>query len=222
MVGVCQWLNDPSLCSIDQVDYEIQQKRVVRMSSSGLDLLHEKHFCVRDPCFQVNDQWSQPSQGSISMGYGWWIVQAPLTLTLTPPPVGVGGWGACRAKEEPIICTISASKNNFSGEHVFYLQSVWDLEFVSDFVSTCTYIIKSEANSQVPDELQIENVLSSEIIFRSEMAHNGFFLCTAEGYCSCALVARYRPPNSSPIFTIGKKLFFIALNRQLVCMYLHG
>ena len=42
MFVVCQWPNAPSLGSTDQVEYEIQQKCVVRMRSSGLDLPREK------------------------------------------------------------------------------------------------------------------------------------------------------------------------------------
>ena len=37
-----------------------------------------------------------------------------------------------------------------------------------------------KTNSYVPDGLQTESVLSCEIIFGTGMAHNGFFLCTAD------------------------------------------
>ena len=58
----------PSLCSIDQVDYEIQQRCVVRMLSGGLSLPGGKHFRVSDPSHQVNAQSSQPFWGCIM---GW-------------------------------------------------------------------------------------------------------------------------------------------------------
>ena len=65
---MCQSHNIPSLGSIGQEEYEIQQKCVVRMRSSGLDLPGEKHFGVRDPSFHVNAQWPMPPSGC---GMGW-------------------------------------------------------------------------------------------------------------------------------------------------------
>ena len=61
MFVVCQWPYVPSLGSIGQVQYEIQQKCFVRMRSSDLDLSGEKHFGIKDPSFQVNAQWPKPS-----------------------------------------------------------------------------------------------------------------------------------------------------------------
>ena len=53
---LCQWPSFPSLGSLGQVEYKIQQKCVVCMCSSSLDLPGEKHFGIRDPSFQVNAQ----------------------------------------------------------------------------------------------------------------------------------------------------------------------
>ena len=53
MFVVRQWPYVPSLASIGQVEYEIQNKCFVRMRSSGLDVPGEKHFGVGDPSFQV-------------------------------------------------------------------------------------------------------------------------------------------------------------------------
>ena len=49
--------------SIDQVESEIQQKRLVRMRSSDPDLPRTRNFDVSDPPYQANSQWRQPFWG---------------------------------------------------------------------------------------------------------------------------------------------------------------
>ena len=79
------------------MEHEIQEKRVVRMRSSGLDLPGEKHFGVRDHSFQVNVQWPAPSWGC-SMG---WVMCSAST---NPPPRCDGSdpkWGIVRVHLMP-------------------------------------------------------------------------------------------------------------------------
>ena len=80
MFVMCQWHNIQSLGSIGQVEYEIQQKGVVRMRSSGLDLPGEKHFGVSDPSFHVNAQWPMPSWGCSMV----WVMGSANTIPASP------------------------------------------------------------------------------------------------------------------------------------------
>ena len=75
---LCQWQYVPSLGSISQVEYKVQQKCFVRMRSSGLDLPDEKHFGIRDTSFQVHAQWPSPCW---DRSMGWMMA----SVSATPP-----------------------------------------------------------------------------------------------------------------------------------------
>ena len=62
MFVLCQRPDIPSFDSMNQAeyDYEIQQKLIVRMRSSGPDWPRTKLFWVSDPSYLVNAQWPQP------------------------------------------------------------------------------------------------------------------------------------------------------------------
>ena len=86
----CQWPNMPSLGSIGQVEYEIQQKCAVCMCSSGLNLPGEKHFGIRDPSFQVSAQWPMLSWGC---SMGWVVGSASATPSSLPYGSDPSKWG---------------------------------------------------------------------------------------------------------------------------------
>ena len=84
----------------------------------------------------------------------------------------------CRAKEKPILCHF-CPKGGFAGEHVFCLQSVWDLRisvqiwYLHICISNLKHILGSQTDCQ-------QGILSCENSLGAEVAHNGFFLCMAE------------------------------------------